>query len=156
MFRKKTGAQIRQISYPGIAPAVLAVLANEVQLTLGSLSVSAGYLESGKLTALAISRPSRLKSWPNIPTLAEAGFPDVDPRSWYGLFAPAKTPASIVEETQRRVAEILQEPDFRMRFVDALGYTAIGSTPTEFSDFIRRDLAYKEHLIKTTGITADQ
>jgi tripartite-type tricarboxylate transporter receptor subunit TctC len=156
MLRKQTGAQIRQISYRGIAPAVTAVLAGEIQLTLGSLSVSAGYIDVGKLVPLAISRARRLTARPEIPTLAEAGYPDIDPRSWYGLFAPAGTLPAIIDKVQRDVAAVLQEPAFKARHVDALGYTGIGSTPAEFSEFIRRDLGYKENLIKVTGITAEQ
>jgi tripartite-type tricarboxylate transporter receptor subunit TctC len=156
MLRKQTGAQIRQISYRGIAPAVTAVLAGEIQLTLGSLSVSAGYIDTGKLVPLAISRARRLSARPEIPTLAEAGYPDIDPRSWYGLFAPAGTPRVIIDKVQRDVAAVLQEPAFKARHVDALGYTGIGNTPAAFSEFIRQDLGYKENLIKVTGITAEQ
>jgi tripartite-type tricarboxylate transporter receptor subunit TctC len=156
MLRKETGAQIRQISYRGIAPAVTAVLANEVQLTLGSLSVSAGHIDSGKLVPLAISRKARLSMRPDVPTLIEAGYPRIDPRSWYGLFVPAGTPSSLVEKVQKDVAQILRDPAFKPRHIDALGYTGSGSTPAEFAEFIRQDLSYKEHLIKVTGITAEQ
>jgi tripartite-type tricarboxylate transporter receptor subunit TctC len=156
MLRKETGAQIRQISYRGIAPAVTAVLAGDVQLTLGSLSVSAGHIDSGKLVPLAISRKSRLSMRPDVPTLIEAGYPGIDPRSWYGLFAPAGTPPALVEKVQKDVAQILRDPEFKPRHIDSLGYTGGGSTPAEFAAFIRQDLAYKEHLIKVTGITAEQ
>jgi tripartite-type tricarboxylate transporter receptor subunit TctC len=156
MLRKQTGAPIRQIPYRGIAPAVTAAIAGEVQLTLGSLSVSAGHLETGRLRALAISRPNRLTSRPEIPTLEEAGYPGIDPRSWYGLFAPAGTPRPIIEKIRNDMAAIMQEGDFKARHIDALGYTGIGSTPAEFAEFIRKDLAYKENLIKVTGVSAEQ
>lgn len=156
MLRKETGAQIRQISYRGIAPAVTATLAGDVQFTLGSLSVSAGHIDSGKLVPLAISRKERLPGRPAVPTLIEAGYPNIDPRSWYGLFAPAGTPAAIVEKVQKDVAAILRDPEFKARHIDALGYTGIGSSPAEFAAFIRQDLSYKEHLIRVTGITAEQ
>ncbi|MBX9847341.1 MAG: tripartite tricarboxylate transporter substrate binding protein [Xanthobacteraceae bacterium] len=156
MLRKETGAQIRQISYRGIAPAVTAVLAGEVQLTLGSLSVSAGHIDNGKLVPLAISRKARLSGRSEIPTLIEAGYPGIDPRSWYGLFAPAGTPPALVAKVQKDVAEIFRDLEFKTRHIDALGYTGSGSTPAEFAAFIRQDLAYKENLIKVTGITAEQ
>jgi tripartite-type tricarboxylate transporter receptor subunit TctC len=156
MLRKQTGAPIRQIPYRGIAPAVTAAIAGEVQLTLGSLSVSAGHLDTARLMALAISRPRRLSSRPEIPTLEEAGYSGIDPRSWYGLFAPAGTPPPIIEKIRNDIAAIMQEADFKARHIDALGYTGIGSTPTEFGEFIRRDMAYKENLIRVTGITAEQ
>jgi tripartite-type tricarboxylate transporter receptor subunit TctC len=155
MLRKETGAQIQQVSYRGIAPAVTAVLANEVQFTLGSLSVSAQHIEAGKMKPLAVSRPARLPSQPNVPTLKEAGFPDIDPRSWYGIFAPAGTPADVVTKISKDVAAVLADPAFKERYVDSLGYTGVGSTPQAFSAFIAVDMAYKKNLIAVTGITAE-
>ena len=96
MLSKETGAKFQQISYRGIAPAITAVLAGEVQMTLGSVAVAAGHIESKKLKALALGRQSRLPTHPEIPTLREAGFPDIEPLSWFGLFAPAGTSPAVV------------------------------------------------------------
>lgn len=155
MLRKETGAQIQQVSYRGIAPAMTAVLANEVQMTLGGISVAAGHLQNKTMKPLAISRKARLSSYPEVPTLAEAGFPDVDPRSWYGLFAPAGTPKPIIDKIQKDVAAVLAEPDFKAKFVDGLAYTGVASTSEAFAAFITDDLEYKRKLISITGITAD-
>ncbi len=155
MLRKETGAQIQQISYRGIAPAITATLAGEVQMTLGGISVAAGHIEAGKLRPLAISRRERLKSHPAVPTLREAGFPNIDPRSWYGIFAPAGTPGSIVEKIRNDVAAVLNDAEFKARFIDGLGYTGVGSAPADFARFIQDDLDYKRNLITVTGITAE-
>jgi len=155
MLRKETGAQIQQISYRGIAPAITATLAGEVQTTLGGISVAAGHIEAGKLKPLAISRRERLKSHPDVPTLREAGFANIDPRSWYGMFVPAGTPAAIVEKIRNDVAAVLNDADFKARFIDGLGYTGIGSAPADFGGFIHDDLDYKRNLITVTGITAE-
>ena len=155
MLGKETGAKIQQISYRGIAPAITAALAGEVQMTLGSVAVAAGHIEAKKLKALAIGRQSRLPSHPEIPTLREAGFPDIEPLSWFGLFAPAGTPPAIVEKIQKAVAETLKEPEFKARFIDRAGHTGVGSTPAAFAAFIQKDLASKQKLIAAAGIEAE-
>jgi tripartite-type tricarboxylate transporter receptor subunit TctC len=155
MLRKETGAQIQQISYRGIAPAITAVLAGEVQMTLGSVAVAAGHIEGKRLKALAIGRQTRLPSHPEIPTLREAGFPDIEPRAWFGLLAPAGTPPSVVGKIQKDVAAILNEPDFKARFIDRAGHTGVGSSPEAFTKFIREDLDAKGRLIAAAGIVAE-
>jgi tripartite-type tricarboxylate transporter receptor subunit TctC len=155
MLKKQTGVSIMPISYRGIAPALTATLANDVQMTLGGAGTTFGHIEAGKLKALALSRKTRLKSLPNVPTLEEAGFPDIDPRSWFGLFAPAATPRAIIDRIQRDVAAILSDPEFKERYIDGPGYTGIGNTADEFAAFIRSDLAYKQRLIAGAGVTAE-
>jgi tripartite-type tricarboxylate transporter receptor subunit TctC len=155
MLRKETGAQIQQVPYRGIALALTAVLANEVQMTLGGISVAAGHLQNKTMKPLAISRKERLRSYPDVPTLAEAGFPSIDPRSWYGLFAPAGTPSATVEKIQQDIAAVFAESEFRTRFVDGLAYTGATSTPAAFGKFIAEDMEYKRNLIAVTGITAE-
>jgi tripartite-type tricarboxylate transporter receptor subunit TctC len=155
MLRKETGAEIQQVSFRGIAPAITATIAGDVQMTLGGISVAAGHIEAKKLKPLAISRKARLPSHSGVPTLREAGFPDIDPRSWYGMFAPAGTPAAIVERIRTDVAAILTDLEFKARYIDGLGYTGIGSTPAQFAQFIQDDLGYKRNLIAVTGITAE-
>ena len=155
MLRKETGARIQQVSYRGIAPAITAALAGEVQMTLGSVSVAAGHIESKKLKPLAIGRHARLSSHPDVPTLVEAGFPTIEPRSWFGLFAPAGTPPAVIEKIQKAVAEILNEPEFKARFIERTGHTGVGSAPAAFAKFIQEDLASKRDLIAAAGIVAE-
>ena len=155
MLRNETGAQIQQVPYRGITLALTAVLANEVQMTLGGISVVAGDLQNKIMKPLTISRKERLRSYPDVPTLAEAGFPSIDPRSWYGLFAPAGTPHATVEKIQRDVATVFAEPEFRARFVNGLAYTGVASTSEAFAKFIAGDMEYKRNLITVTGITAE-
>ena len=155
MLGKETGAKIQQISYRGIAPAITAVLAGEVHTTLGSVAVAAGHIEAKKLKALAIGRKARLPSHPAIPTLREAGFPDVEPLSWFGLFAPAGTPPATVTKIQQAVAAVLNEPEFKARFIDQAGHSGVGSTPAAFAGFIKTDLEAKRKLIAAAGIEAE-
>jgi tripartite-type tricarboxylate transporter receptor subunit TctC len=155
MLRKETGAQIQQISYRGIAPAITAVLAGEVQMTLGSVAVAAGHIEGKRLKALAIGRQTRLPSHPEIPTLREAGFPDAEPRSWFGLLAPAGTPPSVVGKIQKDVAAILNEPDFKARFIDRAGHTGFVSAPEACTRCSREDRDAKGRRIAASGIVAE-
>jgi len=155
MLRKETGAQIQQVSYRGIAPAITATLAGEVQMTLGSVAVAAGHIESRKLKALAIGRQSRLPSHPETPTLKEAGFPAIEPRSWFGLFAPAGTPPAALAAIQQAVAQILGDSEFRSRFIERAGHTGVGSTPQAFAQFIREDFDQKREMIAAAGIAPE-
>jgi tripartite-type tricarboxylate transporter receptor subunit TctC len=155
MLRVETGAQIMQIPYRGIAPAITATIANDVQMTLGGAATTGAYYKAGRLKALAISRTARLSAYPEVPTLAEAGFPGVDPKSWFGLFATAGTPKEVIQKIQKSVAEIFSDPQFRDRHIESAGYTAVASTPEDFAKFIQTDLAYKGHLIATAGIKAE-
>ncbi len=155
MLQKEAGIKIQQVSYRGVAPALTAVIAGDVQMTLGGISVAAGHIAGGRLKPLALGRATREKTLPNVPTLREAGFPNVDPRSWFGLFAPAGTPPAVVTKISRDVAALINEPEFRARFIDGPGFTGIGSTPAEFANFIADDFAYKRNLIAVTGITAE-
>jgi tripartite-type tricarboxylate transporter receptor subunit TctC len=152
MLRAETGAQIMQVPYRGIAPAITATIAGDVQMTLGGPSTTGALVESGRLKALAIGRRERVTAFPNVPTLKEAGFPDIDPRSWFGLFAPKDTPDAIVGKIQRDVATVFAEPDFRGPFIEKVGYTGVASTPAAFRDFIMSDLEYKKHMIAAAGI----
>jgi tripartite-type tricarboxylate transporter receptor subunit TctC len=155
MLRKKTGVQIQQVSYRGIAPAITATLAGEVQMTLGSVAVAAGHMEAKTLKALAIGRRARLPSHPEIPTLIETGYSDIEPLSWFGLFAPAGTTSAVVEKIQKAIATVLNEPDFKARFIDRAGHTGVGSTSAEFRKFIQEDLEVKRKMIAAAGIVAE-
>jgi tripartite-type tricarboxylate transporter receptor subunit TctC len=155
MLRKETGAQIQQVAYRGIAPAITATIVGEVQMTLGSVAVAAGHIEAKKLKALAIGRQKRLPSHPEIPTLKEAGYPDIEPLSWFGLFAPAGTTPAVIETIRKAVVEALNDPEFRPRFIDQAGHTAVGSRPEAFAKFIQSDLTAKGRMIEAAGITAE-
>lgn len=154
-IQAKTGARIQQVPFRGIAPAITATLANDVQMTLGGAATTGAHTQAGKLKALAIGRKERLASFPNVPTLAEAGFGDADPRSWFGVFAPAGTPPAILNKVSADIKKVLNEPEFKQRFIDSVGYTGVGNTPAEFAAFIKDDLAYKKNMIEKAGIQAE-
>ena len=154
-LKAQTGVQLAHRPSHGIAPALPAAIAGEVQLTLGGAATTRGHFQSGRLKPLAIARQERLALYPDVPTLREAGFPDIDPRPWFGVFAPAATPRTVVEKIRRDIAGVLSEPEFREREITGKGYTGVGSTPEEFAAFVRSDLDYKGRLIRVSGAKAD-
>ena len=154
-LKAQTGVQVAHIPYKGIAPALTAAIAGEVQLTLGGAATTRGHFQTGRLKPLAIARGERLALYPEVPTLREAGFPDIDPRPWFGVFAPAATPRALVERIRRDIAAVLAEPEFREREITGKGYTGVGSTPEEFAAFVRADLEVKGRLIRVSGAKAE-
>ena len=152
---KETGTQFQAVTYRGIAPAITATLAGEVQMTLGSVSVAAGHIAAHTLKPLAIGRQERLASYPDVPTLKEAGYPNIEPRSWFGILAPAGTPLPLVTMIQTAVAAVINDPEFKARFIDKAGHTGVASAPAAFAVFITEDYAAKRAMIAAAGITAE-
>jgi tripartite-type tricarboxylate transporter receptor subunit TctC len=151
-LKTKTGIQILHVPFRGIAPALTAAIANTVQMTLSGPATSRGYFEAGQLKPLAIGRQERLKDFPAVPTLRETDYPEIEPRSWFGLFAPANTPRDVVNKIRKDVAAILYDTEFRDRYIGRMGYTGGGDTPEEFAKFIQADLAEKGKMIAGAGI----
>lgn len=154
-LRSKTGISLTQIPYKGIAPAVAAVLAGEVQLTTAAASVSRGHIQAGKLRALAIARGERLALMPDVPTLAESGFAEIDPQSWFGLFATAGTPPAVIRKIRDDVAALFDDAEFRERHINQRGFDAVLSAPEAFARFIQADLQQKARLIRISGAKAE-
>ena len=140
------------VPYRGLTPAVLATVAGEVQMTLAGIASGAEHIRAGTLRALAVGRPTRFEALPEVPTLAEAGFDDIDPRTWFGAFAPGGTPAALVARLQRDIAAAMAEPAVRDRHLAPAGYTVHAATPEATATFLRDDLAYKARLIAAAGI----
>lgn len=149
-----TGIELVQVPYRGLTPAVLATIAGEVQMTLAGVASSREHLAAGTLRALAVGRPSRLPQLPEVPTLAEAGFPQIDPRTWFGILAPAGTPEPLRVRIAADIRTAMVAPAVAERHLTPNGYTVHAGTPAEFGAFIAADYEYKATLIRTAGITA--
>jgi tripartite-type tricarboxylate transporter receptor subunit TctC len=154
-LKLETGIALTHVPYKGIAPAITATLGNEVQATLGGAATTGQHFTAGRMKPLAIAAPRRIPQWPNVPTLREAGYPDIVPRSWFGILAPRGTPPAVVEKISRDIASIMADPAFDNAQVTGKGYQRIGSTPAEFAAFIRQDYDQKARVIKASGIKAD-
>lgn len=155
-LKHRTGVQMTQVPYKGITPAVLAVLSGEVDLTLAGVPAAMSHISAGKLKPIAVARETRLSSLPQVPTLKEAGFADVDPNeSWFGLFVTAGTPAATLRKIHADVTEIGADPVFREQYVTSRGYEPVFSAPDAFAKFIQADLKQKQHLIRISGAKAE-
>ncbi|WP_307690011.1 tripartite tricarboxylate transporter substrate binding protein BugE [Variovorax ginsengisoli] len=131
LFKSSTGTSMVHIPYRGAGPAVNDVLAGQVSVYFDQVASSLPYVKSGKLRALAVSWPSRLDVLPDVPTYAELGYPANNDPSWFGLVAPAGTPAPIVLRMQQAVATALKDPSVRERLA-LQGLYGSGNTPAEF------------------------
>jgi tripartite-type tricarboxylate transporter receptor subunit TctC len=154
LFRIAAGMDIVHIPYKGSSPAATAVLAGDAQMIFGGLVSSLPHVKTGRLRALAVTSPQREAMAPDVPTMAEAGFPNVDPVSWYGISAPAGTPASIVDRLSGELRRLVASKDYR-ELLAGQAQQAVGSTPAEFRAFIAADLEKWTRVIRTAGIKAD-
>jgi len=151
LFKITTGTNIVHVPYKGEAPAYAALLANEVQLTVGPVSGLGPHIKAGRIRALAVSSATRAPALPELPTIAEAAGINYEFSSWFGMFAPARTPREIVSQLHGEVAKIMAMPDIRER-LPAMGNEAVGSSPEEFSAKYHADIAQYARVVKTAGI----
>jgi tripartite-type tricarboxylate transporter receptor subunit TctC len=145
------GTQIVDIPYRGSAPAAVAVVTGEVQGAFVFYSNARSLHDDGKVRALAVASPQRMASWPEIPTMAELGFPGFDHRGFVGLAAPGKTPAPIVALLNKHLNEAINSDAFKRR-MEPLGMTIpADNTPEKFAEFMRGETARQAELAKLTG-----
>ncbi len=150
-FKLKAGIELNNIPYKGGAPAVIAVMSDESQLVLTNLSGVATQVDAGKLKILGVTGAHRDAQLPNVPTFAESGLDGYEVEMWYGLFAPAKTPATIVQALQREVARIVAIPEIRDKFVTG-GYEVVATTPEQFAERVKRDTEKYRKVILESGM----
>ena len=151
LFKSKTGLDITHIIYKGGAPASVAVMSGEVQVHFGSFSASLPYVKAKRLTALAVTGPTRSPEAPDLPTMQQVGFADFDVRSWFGVLAPARTPQAIVTRLNREFLKILAMPDVQ-ESLKRIGMEPAGSTPQEFAAHIKVEKAVWAKVIREAGI----
>ncbi len=149
----KSSAAIDMVHVPfsGIAPAVTAVVAGDVQVMFAGSSSAMPHVTAGKLRALGVASPKRIASAPALPTLAESGLPGFDVTSWYSIVAPAGTPPAVVERLQREIAKALDAPDVKTKLA-GLGAEPVANTPSEFSAMIKVESAKWGKIVKDANI----
>lgn len=150
------GIELTAVPYAGIAPAVMATSTGEVQLTLAGVPSALPHIQAGRLLPLAVAASSRLASLPGVPTLAELGLGAADPgESWFGLFAPAATPAEVVRQIHADLADIARDRAFLATAFTNRGYEPVFSSPESFRQFIAMDMQRKATLIRAAGAKAE-
>ena len=154
LFKQKTGTAFQHIAYKGSNESVNATATGEVTMTLADPPPLVGQVKAGRVRPLAITTPVRHPAWPEVPTMREAGFADMDIVLWTGLLAPAGTSPAVIKRLQDEVTRVLNLPDVRERIV-ALGIDPVASTPDEFSRVIAADIAKWTAVAKAANIKAD-
>jgi tripartite-type tricarboxylate transporter receptor subunit TctC len=154
LFKMKTGALLEHIAYKSSGEMLTAVVGGEVLVALADAPPVSGHLKAGKIRALAVTSAKRLAEYPDVPTMAEAGVPDLDVRLWSGLFAPVATPAAIVKKLEKELIEIIKLPDVRERLV-GLSVDPAGDTAQAFAQMIAQDLVRWAAIAKAANIKLD-
>jgi tripartite-type tricarboxylate transporter receptor subunit TctC len=142
------------VPYKGAGFALTAVVAGEVQASFLSTATAAGQIRAGKLRPLAVMRKNRFVGMPDVPSAAEAGFPDLDTNAWFGLFAPAKTPKPIVQKVNAEVARVMMLPEVKDALL-AQGAEAQPTTPEEFGAYVKSEIAKWGRVVKESGAKAN-
>jgi tripartite-type tricarboxylate transporter receptor subunit TctC len=150
----KVDTDLLHVPFKGAAPAMQALLAGDTQLMFDNLASATPQVKAGKLKALAVTTAQRSKLAPELPTLAEAGLQGFDISTWFGLLAPAGTPADIIAKWNAEVTRILNAPEMRER-LNALGAEAAPGTAAEFAQLIARETAKYARIVKLSGAKLD-
>ena len=154
MFKSAAKVDIVHIPYKGLAPAMTDVIGGQIQLTLGTYSSLGPHVKAGRLRALAVTSKARTRTAPEIPTIAEAGYPDFDATTWYGVAVAGGTPRNIVAQLHAEIAAILKQPKMDSRLV-AEGVDVVASRPEEFDRLIRSETVKWAKVIKEAGIKGE-
>ncbi len=154
LFKQRTGTQFVMIPYKGSGESVQAVIAGQVTMTIVDPPPAAGPLKAGTLRGLAVTSPQRHPSWPDLPTMAEAGVPDMEVPVWTAFFAPTKTPGAIVARLQKEVARVVHSPEVKERFA-AMGLDPVGGSSEELGRVVARDLEKYIAVARAANIKND-
>jgi len=154
LFKRMAGVDIVHIPFNGVAPASNAVLAGDVQMFFAQSSAALPQWRAGRVVALGVATLNRIAAAPDLPTIAEQGFPDFEATSWYALVAPTGTPAAIVERLHGEIVKALREPDVREK-IAGLGAEPVGNTPAEFAAMQRAETIRWTRVAKEANIHAD-
>jgi tripartite-type tricarboxylate transporter receptor subunit TctC len=154
LFKSMAGVDIRPVAYRGTTALLPDLLAGRVSLSFANVVNVVPLVREGKLRAFAVTSASRSAVAPELPTMAESGYPGFEAVPWFGLMAPAGTPAAIVERLHRDTVKVLAQPDVRRKMND-LGLDVIGGTPAEFAAAIERETPRWARVIRQAGIKAN-
>ncbi|MDP2240123.1 MAG: tripartite tricarboxylate transporter substrate binding protein [Burkholderiales bacterium] len=154
MFRLMAGINIVHVPFKGGGPAMADVIAGNTQITIGSLIQMMPHISSGRLKVLATGGSKRNVSLPNVPTIAESGVPGYEANNWWGIMAPAGTPAAIVKRLHTEIASITASPEIEKK-LESQGAEVVNMSSAEFAKFIRTETAKWAKVVKEAGIKAE-
>ena len=150
LFNHAAGIQLRHIPYKGSNPAMMDVLAGNVDLMVSSVPSALGQIRAGKLRALAVTSAKRSSSLPDVPTVAESGWPGMDVSTWYGLFLPAGAPKDVVDRIHGAVNKLLATPEMAAA-IQQQGAEAQALNQRQFAELVATDYRKWESIVKASG-----
>ena len=153
-FQMESGTTILHVPYKGSAPLTTDLLGGQVDLSFDTITPVLPFIKEGKLKALAVTTAKRSSTLPNVPTLQEAGVPNIAIGTWFGLLAPAATPKAVVARLNAEVVKIIQSPEFKKQMAD-IGAEPIGNKPEEMAKQIKEETEKFAHLVKVGKVTLD-
>ena len=154
LFWEANGLDIVNVNYKGQPQAIPDLISGQIHIALVTVALAAPQVKAGKLRALAVSSPKRLKELPAVPTVAEAGYGDTMVLPWYGIVAPAGTPKDIVARLNTEINKALASPDVIER-LERINTQILGGTPEDMDNLIKSEYERWGKLVKARGIKAD-
>ena len=154
LFKTMTKTDMVHVPYRGTGPAITGILSGEVSTMFMPALPALPYIQANRLRALAVTSRQRMPALPNLPTVAESGLKGYESSQWYGLLAPAGTPADILNTLNAQIAKMMHTPDMKERMTES-GSVAVGSTRDAFAAHLKEELAKWAGVIKASGATVD-
>ena len=154
LFKTSAKLDMQHIPYKGSAPAIVELLGGHVPVMFDSMIAITPHIKAGKLKAIAISSGKRSPIFPDVPTFAESGYPDVESYAWYGMFAPAGIPKELLYKINAETLKAMKQPDFQKTLADS-GSDFVGDTPENFSVFVKAEAQKWAKVVKASGATVD-
>jgi tripartite-type tricarboxylate transporter receptor subunit TctC len=150
-FNSINGLQMEHVAFKGLPPAVQELMAGRIDAMFAVTGGVAPFLESGKIKALAVSGRNRQPAAPNVPTFAEVGYPTFDASYYFGVVAPKGTPPEIGARFARDMSKIINTAEFKSKYLQPLGFEAVGDTPEQFATFLKSDRELGAQKVKVSG-----
>jgi tripartite-type tricarboxylate transporter receptor subunit TctC len=154
LFKTLAGVKLTTVPYKGAAPAITDLVGGQIQVMFTTVASAAALISAGQLRALAVTSAERSPAFPDLPTVAEAGVPGYAAESWYGLFAPARTPADVIDRLNKAAATAVQSEAFRRLGVNE-GLVMVASPPEQLDRYFRGEEARWRKVIQDAGITVE-
>ncbi|WP_311222477.1 MULTISPECIES: tripartite tricarboxylate transporter substrate binding protein [unclassified Acidovorax] len=154
LFKSMAKVDMQHVPYKGSAPAVTDLLGNQIGIMFDNMPSAIQHVRSGKLRPIAVTTAKRSPELPDVPTIAEAGVPGYEATSWFGMFAPAGTPALIVAQLNKALVKVLAQPDVKKK-INEQGAETAGETPEQFAAFIQTEAVKWGKVVKESGASVD-
>jgi tripartite-type tricarboxylate transporter receptor subunit TctC len=153
-FRVSVGLDLVHVPYGGSGPAITSVVAGHTPIAFAALSAAVPHVKDGKLRALAVMSKNRSQALPDVPTIAQAGYPELDGDAWIGVLVPAGTPKEIITLLQQEIVRMIAQPDMKER-LSTLGVDPVGNTPEEFTMQMKLEMEKWAKVIRAAKIRAE-